>query len=430
MKSGSEFKRFLGAFTATIVVVAVAVRFEVVERIAHQVERGRLRARHEALSDPALAAREGRDVVAAVSPAVVSIVAEVIEPPGERDSRRVRDNRPGSDADQHSDADPSLTPDAARGDGRGLEDTLQRAPDGDLADEAGRRGELEGSTEQRLGSGVIIDAEQGLILTNAHVVSGAHLIQVVLADGRVTHAEAVGLDAHESDLALVRIGLGRLHQIELGDSDAVRVGDGVLAFGNPFGLDGTVSQGIISAVNRRQVLINENPYESLLQTDAVINPGNSGGPLVDMHGDLIGINAAIATHTGRFDGVGFAIPSNQARRLIPELLSGGPSFLGVVVSNVQADPVLAAELAWTAGYGAVVEEVMPGLAAESAGIAPRDIIVAVGSSPVRTISHIAPILAKSNPGDRVDVRVWRGGKFVAVPLTLQRRYAPPRARGS
>ena len=419
MRSGSELKRFVLAFTVTIAMVAVVVHFEVVEQISHQIEKGRLRARHAALSDPAYSdAHLGRDVVAAVSPAVVSIVAEVAERPATRDFSRVHDTRPGAPTE--------APPGGGAPPGEQLLGDIfpQRAGDSSTA-ETDDQGEVEGSAEQRLGSGVIIDAERGLILTNAHVVDGAQVIAVVLADGRTADAEIVGLDVHESDLAVIRIGLDRLHQIRLGDSDAVHVGDTVLAFGNPFGLDGTVSKGIISAVNRRQVLINDSPYESLLQTDAVINPGNSGGPLVDMQGDLIGINAAIATHTGRFDGVGFAIPANHARRLIPELLSGGPSFLGVVVSNVEADPAFAAELAWVRGYGAVVEEVMPGLAAESAGIMPRDIIVAVGPSPVRTIDDIAPILAKSKPGDRVDVRVWRGGKFVEVPLTLRQRYAPP-----
>ena len=414
MRSGSELKRFVLAFTTTIVMVAAVVRFEVVEQVSHQIEKGRLRARHAALSDSESSdARPARDVVAAVSPAVVSIVAEVAERPATRDFNRAYDTR--REASPESDSPEG---------GRNSADVLPPGAGDASTREADDPGTIEGSSEQRLGSGVIIDAERGLILTNAHVVDRARLIQVVLADGRTSDAEVVGLDAHESDLAVIRIGLDRLHQIELGDSDAMHVGDEVLAFGNPFGLDGTVSKGIISAVNRRQVLINDNPYESLLQTDAVINPGNSGGPLVDMRGDLIGINAAIATHTGRFDGVGFAIPANQARRLIPELLSGGPNFLGVVVSNVEADPVLAAELAWTEGYGALVEEVMPGLAAESAGIMPRDIIVAVGTSPVGTIDDIAPILAKSSPGGSLEVRVWRGGQFVEIPLTLRRRYAP------
>ncbi len=299
---------FLGA---TLLVLACLVGSGLIERASYAIEKGRLRALREVLtgSDPiANGGLAGRHVAELVSSAVVSVETEftvqVAEAAADDGNEPFREWLSGLKR-LHRPRELSEQPAAA-------EELSNTTP----------------SLRHGSGSGFIFDARQGHILTNAHVVDGAERIMVRLIDGRECEAEVLGSDA-ESDLAVIRVRLSSLHEVPFGDSDSVRIGDEVFAFGNPFGLDGTVSKGIISAVDRRNVQVNSRLHASLLQTDAVISPGNSGGPLVSVGGEVIGITTAIATTTGRFNGVGFAIPSARACELLADLIEGGPGMLGV-----------------------------------------------------------------------------------------------------
>ncbi|MBW1991384.1 MAG: DegQ family serine endoprotease [Deltaproteobacteria bacterium] len=277
--------------------------------------------------------------------------------------------------------------------------------------------------QRSLGSGFIIDPK-GLVITNNHVIEGADKIKVKLAGGKEYRAEVKGRDP-KTDLALLQIkGQGPFPYLTLGDSDAIRVGDWVVAVGNPFGLGHTVTQGIISAKGR---VIGAGPYDNFLQTDAAINPGNSGGPLINLKGEVVGINTAIVA-TGQ--GIGFAIPSNLAKTIIPQLEEKGKvtrGMLGVLVQTVT--PELAKSFGLAEPRGALVAEVNPGSPAEKAGIKRGDIIVDFNGTPIKEMNELPRLVAATPPGTRVTVTVLRDGKEKTFSLTVTELKEERQARG-
>lgn len=257
---------------------------------------------------------------------------------------------------------------------------------------------------QGAGSGVII-SKDGVILTNNHVVEGAREVTVSLGEHREYKAKILGRDS-KTDLAVLKIDAGgNLPAAKLGDSERLNVGDWVVAIGNPFGLGGTVTTGIVSAKGR---VIGAGPYDDFIQTDASINPGNSGGPLFNMNGEVIGINTAIVSE-GR--GIGFAIPVNTAKPLIPQLVEKGGVTRGYLGVNIQSiDPDLAAALKIQESSGALVTDVLPGSPAEKAGIKHGDIITAFDGKAVKDPHDLAATVASTNVGKEVAVTVMRDGK--------------------
>jgi serine protease Do len=264
-----------------------------------------------------------------------------------------------------------------------------------------------------LGSGFIIDSE-GRIITNNHVVEGADKIKVKLVGGKEYEATIKGRDK-KTDLALIQITNPPkdLPFLTLGDSDAIRVGDWVLAVGNPFGLSHTVTQGIISAKGR---VIGAGDYDNFLQTDASINPGNSGGPLVNLKGEVVGINTAILA---RGQGIGFATPSNMAKSVIPQLQLKGKvtrGMIGVQVQNVT--PELAKSFGMAEPRGALVAEVHPGTPAEKAGLQREDIIIEYNGHPIREMNELPLMVSVTKPGTNVTLKVLRQGKEKTFHMTI------------
>jgi len=268
-----------------------------------------------------------------------------------------------------------------------------------------------------VGSGVIID-DQGHILTNLHVIKGADEITVRLDNKRELAGKVVGTDT-KTDLAVIRIPPDGVVAAPLGDSDKIRVGEWAIAIGSPFGLEETVTVGVVSAMGRSEVGIV--PYENFIQTDASINPGNSGGPLLNVRGEVIGINTAILS-TGQ--GIGFAIPINVARRVAGALIAKGRvvrGWLGVSLQPVSDE--LAETLGSQKGKGAVVARVLPGSPAAKAGLSPNDVIVGVGDVAVEDLQHLQRLVLDA-PVDRpLTLKVLRKGKEVAVAVTIAE--APP-----
>jgi Do/DeqQ family serine protease len=275
--------------------------------------------------------------------------------------------------------------------------------------------------DQSLGSGVVIDAERGLVLTNQHVIGQADQIEVRLQDGRELAAELVGADA-ETDIALLRIPAQGLAAVPMADSDSLRVGDFVVAVGSPFGLSQTVTSGIVSALGRSGLGIEG--YESFIQTDASINPGNSGGPLVDLRGNLVGINTAILAPSGGNVGIGFAIPVNMARTVMEQLLEHGTvrrGLFGVAVQDLTDE--LAGALGAETSRGAVVSAVEPGSAAELAGLAPGDVIVGVDGKGVRGAADLRNRIGLLRVGTEVELAVIRDGERLTIRAALADPYA-------
>ena len=269
---------------------------------------------------------------------------------------------------------------------------------------------------QSAGSGVIFDARAGYIVTNAHVVENASEITVTLQDGRDVKAEILGSDT-PSDVAVLKVKPDGLTQIPLGDSAKVEVGDFVVAIGNPFGLQHTVTSGIISGLSRSG--INPDGYEDFIQTDASINPGNSGGALVNLRGELIGINTAILSRSGGNIGIGFAIPVNMARSVMDQLIRYGSVKRGQLgVSMYTVTPDIAHSLGLPSVVGALVSQVVDGSPADRAGIRTGDVITAVNGQPVKSNSELRNTIGLLRVGDKVDIGLLRDGKPLRVTAVI------------
>ena len=288
-------------------------------------------------------------------------------------------------------------------------------------------GDRRGQPQLSLGSGVIV-SPNGYILTNNHVVEGADEIEVALNDGRRAQAKVIGTDP-DTDLAVLKIDLDRLPVITLGNSDALQVGDQVLAIGNPFGVGQTVTGGIVSALGRNHLGINT--FENFIQTDAAINPGNSGGALVDVNGNLMGINTAIYSRTGGSMGIGFAIPVSTARQVLESIVKDGRvtrGWIGVEPNN------LSPELAETFGLkvpkdsgapaGVIITGVLQNGPAAQAGLRPGDVIVSVGGKAIGNVSELLSTVSALKPGTPAKFGVLRQQGQVEIEVTPALRPRP------
>lgn len=269
-----------------------------------------------------------------------------------------------------------------------------------------------------LGSGVII-SEDGYIVTNNHVVAQADGLKVTLSDGRELDVEKVVGTDEKSDLAVLKVNATGLVAAKFGDSEALEVGDWVVAIGSPFGLAQTVTQGIVSATNRADMQITQ--YDDFIQTDAAINPGNSGGPLLNLQGEVIGINTAIASRSGSYNGIGFAIPSNTTRRVVESLIRNGRmirGFVGLALAPLDRDRLEKENLPSDL-RGVLVEEVSPNGPAAKAGLKPGDVITGVDKKAVDSVPGLRNIIASTNPGTSAAFRIQRGGKAMEIPVTVE-----------
>ncbi len=270
------------------------------------------------------------------------------------------------------------------------------------------------------GSGVIVDAERGFILTNHHVVDNADEIQVSLVSGKILDAEVVGSDA-ATDIAVLRVDAEGLTDMPIGDSDRVRVGDFVLAIGNPFGLEHTVTSGIVSALGRTGI---GDGLEDFIQTDASINPGNSGGALVNMRGELVGINSAIISRTGGNVGIGFAVPTRIASSIMNQILDFGEVRRGLLGVSISAIDAAAAEaLDVSVDSGALITEVVPDSAAEKAGLEVQDIIIEVDQKKINSARELSNAIGLMSAGDEVSIKYIRNGKTRTTRAELGQRIA-------
>lgn len=275
--------------------------------------------------------------------------------------------------------------------------------------------------QSSLGSGVIVSPD-GYILTNNHVVDAADEIEVVLADGRKAPARVVGTDP-ETDLAVIRINVTNLPVIVLGRAEQARVGDVVLAIGNPFGVGQTVTMGIISAVGRNNLHINQ--FENFIQTDAAINFGNSGGALIDTSGNLIGINSAIYSQTGGSVGIGFAIPVSTAKSVMEEIIKTGQVVRGWIgIESQDITPELAESFGLARQTGAIIAGVVRNGPADRAGIRPGDILLAVAGKPVANTTDMLSVIAQLAPGAKTRMTVMRKNRESTLDVTVGKR---PRA---
>lgn len=274
-----------------------------------------------------------------------------------------------------------------------------------------------------LGSGVIVSAD-GFVLTNYHVIEAADEIEVALADGKKSKAKVVGVDP-ETDLAVLKIANGKpLQPITFAPPNSLRVGDVVLAIGNPFGVGLTVTAGIVSALGRSHLGINT--FENFIQTDAAINPGNSGGALVDSNGHLVGINTAIYSQSGGSMGIGFAIPVSLAKNVMEEIIKSGRVVRGWIGVEVQdLTPELAESFGAKASSGAVVAGVLRNGPADAAGIRPGDILLSIAGSPIRDAQDMLEKIAALKPGSQTRFELSREGKTLTLVVTIGKR-PPPR----
>ncbi len=271
-----------------------------------------------------------------------------------------------------------------------------------------------------LGSGVIV-SPNGYILTNYHVIEAADDIQISLNDGTTHKARVIGSDP-ESDLAVLQIKADKLPTITFGQTEGLRVGDVVLAIGNPFGVGQTVTMGIVSALGRSHLGINT--FENFIQTDAAINPGNSGGALVDIHGNLVGINTAIYSRTGGNHGIGFAIPAASARSIMEQIIQSGAVTRGWIgVEAQEISPELAESFGLPDTEGALIAGVMRGSPADAAGIRPGDVLLAVGGKAVRDPQIMLDLIAALKPDDRIGFRLRRDRNIIEVEVKIGKRPA-------
>ncbi|NOZ60583.1 MAG: Do family serine endopeptidase [Calditrichaeota bacterium] len=299
----------------------------------------------------------------------------------------------------------------------------------DFFDFFNRRGQRQNEQQGRertyvqegLGSGVLVSSD-GYILTNNHVVKEADQIRVITNDGKEYEAKLIGRD-EKTDVAVVKIDDKNLPFAKLGNSDKIEVGQIVLAVGNPFSkqLQSTVTNGIISAKGRSGIGLGAS-YQDYIQTTAAINPGNSGGALVNLHGELIGINTAIISQSGGFNGIGFAIPVNMAKHIMNILIKKGyvvRGYLGVIIQPVDED--MAEAFGLKSGKGALISSVQKGTPAEKAGLKERDIVVAIDGHPVKDNTELQLKVADYEPGTTVKLKVFRDGKYLTVPVKLGQR---------
>lgn len=286
--------------------------------------------------------------------------------------------------------------------------------------------DLDGEPQSRvgLGSGVVVSPE-GYILTNFHVVDGADEIEVASNDGHKYKATVVGSDP-ESDLAVLRIPTDhKLPVITFGNSDSLRVGDTVLAIGNPFGVGQTVTSGIVSALGRSHLGINT--FENFIQTDAAINPGNSGGALIDTNGTLIGINTAIYSQSGGSMGIGFAIPVSLARTVMEQIIKNGSVTRGWIgVEMQEITPELAESFKLPNIQGALIAGVMRGAPADRAGIKPGDVLLDIAGKPVQDAQAMLGMVATLEPGKVARLKLRRAGQDITADVTIGKRPKPPK----
>ena len=290
---------------------------------------------------------------------------------------------------------------------------------------------------QSAGSGVIFDAKNGYIVTNAHVIDNATEITVTLQDVRDLTGTVVGSDV-PSDVAVIKVPPQALVQVALGDSTQLEVGDFVVAIGNPFGLQHTVTSGIVSGLGRSGINPDGDGYEDFIQTDASINPGNSGGALVNLRGELVGINSAILSRSGGNIGIGFAIPVNMARSIMDQLLKYGSvkrGLLGVSIYSLTPDTAKALNITTT--QGVLVSQVSEGSAAEKAGIKTSDVITSINNQQIRSNSELRNAIGLSRVGEKLDVAVIRDGKpmhltavITETPATTVAKTTPRSAAGA
>lgn len=274
--------------------------------------------------------------------------------------------------------------------------------------------------ETSLGSGVIV-SPQGYVLTNNHVIDGADQIRVALADGRFADAQLVGADP-DTDLAVLKVALQDLPVIGLGNSDALRVGDVVLAIGNPFGVGQTVTQGIVSATGRTRLGLST--FEDFIQTDAAINPGNSGGALVTAHGDLVGINTAIFSRSGGSMGIGFAIPTQLAEQVLSSIIEHGRVIRGWLGIEAQAlTPQLAESFGLSSTDGVLIAGVLRGGPADRAGLQPADIVLKLDDQPVRDSQALLRLITAHKPGETLKIEGYRNGRIFRTEAIVAER--PP-----
>lgn len=275
-------------------------------------------------------------------------------------------------------------------------------------------------TRKGSGSGVIISTD-GYIVTNNHVIEFADKVEVTLFDNRTFLAEIVGRD-EQTDLAVLKIDASRLPVLEKADSDRARIGEWVLAVGNPFELNSTVTAGIISAKGRDIDIIRGNTaIESFIQTDAAVNPGNSGGALVDAKGRLLGINTAIATQTGSFSGYSFAIPVNMMTKIVGDIMEFGSyqrGFLGISIQDLDND--YADELGLNITQGVLIEQVIDRGAAQYAGLLPRDVITEVDNQKVKSAPELQELIGRKRVGDTVNLTIYRGREIKEIPVKLKK----------
>ena len=274
-----------------------------------------------------------------------------------------------------------------------------------------------------LGSGVIV-SDQGYVLTNHHVVEAADEIEVALADARRAKARLVGSDP-DTDLAVLKLDLKNLPAVTFAQSEQARVGDIVLAIGNPYGVGQTVTQGIISALGRSHLGINT--FENFIQTDASIHPGNSGGALVDISGNLLGINTAIITRSGGSQGIGLAIPSSLAKQVMEQIIENGTVTRGWVGIGVQdLTPELADTLKLAKINGALITEVVNASPADKAGIKPGDVLIGVEGKPVTDYASTLNLISALKPGNTASLKVMRKKNEIDVKVTVGKRPKPRR----
>ncbi|MCW8826909.1 MAG: trypsin-like peptidase domain-containing protein, partial [Gammaproteobacteria bacterium] len=261
--------------------------------------------------------------------------------------------------------------------------------------------------EKSLGSGVIV-SEQGHILTNNHVIDGADEIEIALRDGRTATARVVGTDP-EADLAVLKIKLQQLPTIQLGDSTSLRIGDVVLAIGNPFGVGQTVTLGIVSATGRSELGINT--FENFIQTDAAINPGNSGGALITANGILVGVNTAIFSKSGGSQGIGFAIPVNLAKNSMKQIVEQGHvsrGWLGIEIQEVTDE--LAESFGLESKEGVIIAGILNGGPADKAGIEPGDILITFNGQHITNSTNALNLISQTRPNEEVEIESIRAGK--------------------